>query len=584
MLSAMRSMLQLVLIGVVAVGCNAIFGIEVKDPIPQDGVGGGGATGAGGAGGDTCDPNDGDGDGVSECDGDCDDSDENVGPGGTEVCGDDIDQDCSGVPDNGCIEGAYVSALVGNDDHPGTQAFPVKTIAKGLANAQALGGGRSVAVAEGTYGESITLHEGISVTGGYRCTAVECDWTRDIAVYKTIINAPTVTAVDADADVTRNTLLEGFIIGGADLAMTSGTTHAVVDLDGAAPTVSQNRIEGATVSCIDACDVATVRVHGSAPDGAGPLIERNTIVGSTSSGAAAGVHVEVPALITNNVIDGGSGRYVVGIRAYLSDTSTNTLQILNNDVVAGTCSGVSPTAQGIQAGTVFGAPPIVIDANTININADTPVSCTSCDSNTSCGGIWLEGGNHVVTNNIARGVEGVVHSHGLMISDGESNVVGDVVVNANTLLAFGAPAGLTSAAIRYQLFGGSAAPCGRVRNNILDGGRAIDRYGVLEDVNANLQFTVEVLQNNQFANIDAAWRRWDGVTGTDYVSVDEVNDANGNADLNVDAACALDNAYHLMAGSPCANIGTSSEAPDHDIDGDPRPLNGFVDLGADERE
>jgi hypothetical protein len=44
----------------------------------------------------------------------------------------------------------------------------------------------------------------------------------------------------------------------------------------------------------------------------------------------------------------------------------------------------------------------------------------------------------------------------------------------------------------------------------------------------------------------------------------------------------VDGDYHLQAGSPCIDAGTSVNAPDDDIDGDPRPKGFGYDLGAHE--
>ena len=59
---------------------------------------------------------DGDGDGWVTC-GDCDDTDANVNPSVPEICGDGIDQDCSGADATGDVDGdTYIDANCGGDD------------------------------------------------------------------------------------------------------------------------------------------------------------------------------------------------------------------------------------------------------------------------------------------------------------------------------------------------------------------------------------------------------------------------------------------------------------------------------------
>jgi len=43
-----------------------------------------------------------------------------------------------------------------------------------------------------------------------------------------------------------------------------------------------------------------------------------------------------------------------------------------------------------------------------------------------------------------------------------------------------------------------------------------------------------------------------------------------------------DNDYHLSSSSPCIDVGTAEDAPDHDIDGENRPHGAGADMGADE--
>lgn len=64
---------------------------------------------------------------------------------------------------------------------------------------------------------------------------------------------------------------------------------------------------------------------------------------------------------------------------------------------------------------------------------------------------------------------------------------------------------------------------------------------------------------------------WNPLFGTD-----------GGHNIDEDPLFASPTDFHLTALSPCINKGTATGAPTYDMDGDPRPIQGLVDMGADE--
>ena len=184
MLVIMRGLLVGLVLGATLTGCNAIFGIEVHDELPAGDGGattgtpsGGSGTGATGAGGEGVGAS-----GASSGSGgdDCSDIPEN--------CEDGKDNNCNEIPDDGCSIGAYVSALVGQDNWPGTQYYPVKTIAEGIQHAIDAGLSQ-VIVAQGDYYEQVTLVEGVDLTGGYHCeTPDDCSWINNPTLYLSLIH------------------------------------------------------------------------------------------------------------------------------------------------------------------------------------------------------------------------------------------------------------------------------------------------------------------------------------------------------------------------------------------------------------
>ena len=71
------------------------------------------------------------------------------------------------------------------------------------------------------------------------------------------------------------------------------------------------------------------------------------------------------------------------------------------------------------------------------------------------------------------------------------------------------------------------------------------------------------------------------IAGSHTVTYSDV-EGGYTGDGNIDTDPLFDGNYHLTADSPCIDVGTSEGAPDHDIDGDPRPLGAGFDMGSDE--
>jgi hypothetical protein len=150
-----------------------------------------------------------------------------------------------------------------------------------------------------------------------------------------------------------------------------------------------------------------------------------------------------------------------------------------------------------------------------------------------------------------------------------------------------------SAAMVLKTAQGVGSIVGRVRNNILLGGSASNRFGVYEDKDVNQaarharpeHFTNNLIFFTTQANAtDVLYRDYDGAVYTDYTDIADVNNlVNIGALANLNADPMLGAFYHLNAGSPCIDAGTSLEAPANDFEGDARlGMGNPIDIGADE--
>jgi len=125
------------------------------------------------------------------------------GAGGTGGQGGAGDREgCRVDPAHGVTEGhcgVWVSVTLGDDGNPGTQAAPVKTLARAIDLAEAAEkGARYVYACGGTYPEAVGLPAGVSLFGGFECAE---GWR--------YTGQPQRAVITAEADVVPLTLLHG---------------------------------------------------------------------------------------------------------------------------------------------------------------------------------------------------------------------------------------------------------------------------------------------------------------------------------------------------------------------------------------
>lgn len=535
-----------------------------------------------------------DGDGVTVCAGDCDDNDPNNFPGNVETCGDAKDNNCAGGADEACGGlGTFVSGDKGNDANPGTQAMPVKTIAKGMANAKTIGLPRTVFVAGAHYPEDVDIVEGLSLSGGFLCAAASCTWARDPKANDTAILDQRVQGVIAGATITSATKLDGFRIQGQDASGAVAMT-----CDGGSPTISNNVINGGTIGNNAVRTIGLAILGPTNEQAKGAIVDKNTITGGAAGNntSTAAIVLSRPggppagnpaaATITSNTITGGavgSGAISLGIFIAVNGTSAST-RITGNTIEAGT-SAVGSRTWGIRT-----SGPGTVNANRINPNRASGATCASAGNEICGGGIESAGSTTTITNNVVFGVRGN-STVALHASDNES-VVGAIVVNANYLDGGGdGSAASQSAAVALRLNAGNAGVIGSFRNNILMGGLNINRFGMLEELTPTKTCHPQSLDHNDFffsvqgGRTDAVYRYSDGVTVTSYTLAQLQSSALTTpapaSNLNVD--CLFTAATGVLgATSPCGNAGTPTEAPPKDLQGDPRPKSAVIDIGPDE--
>jgi hypothetical protein len=198
------------------------------------------------------------------------------------------------------------------------------------------------------------------------------------------------------------------------------------------------------------------------------------------------------------------------------------------------------------------------DGAGISLNASSP-SITDCDITNN----WaFDGGGGITV-----GGDSFPHISGCIISDNSALYGGGIV--------------------GYDNASPTITNC-----NIVDNIGTQNAAGLSFNETASAIITNCTISNNDFYSGPTSfptlsnsilWGDNSGIEGSPIVTYSNIQDGYpGTGNISEDPLFVGTGDYHLNAGSPCIDTGTSIGAPGFDIDGDSRPQGGGYDMGSDE--
>jgi hypothetical protein len=334
--------------------------------------------------------------------------------------------------------------------------------------------------------------------------------------------------------------------------------------------------------------------------GTSPWIFDNALVwaGGASSIAAFGIRVagDCPARIDSNeaiVVGSEADGGIVGVQCTQDDTGAPSRCVIVGTGLI-TNSNVARAGASIGVECDVGACALVqrnhIDPRTGSYTAGLIVTRSGplIARNEISGGCPTVGGAGLVSqDSFARVENNRIQGATCLNPPGSDGVLvllaaghNEVDLNSNTIGAGLDSTSCTSVGLTFGLWddaGVPGGPRGLVRNNIIAAGQCTTGVSIIEQTP---DVDPYVLENNDLVPGDAGVYLDEGKML--YQSIYPVNVLTGAAaNISVDPMF-VDGGFHLGEESACRNAGTPAGAPADDYDGDPRPLEGRNDIGADE--
>ncbi len=378
-------------------------------------------------------PEDADGDGYTEEQGDCNDDDPDVHPRADETCGDELDSDCSGDPDDGVTDAdadGYVDATCTDgldcDDADPERHPDAEDGCDGIDNDcdTEVDEGTLVVDASGA-GAYITIQEAVDTAGYNDVVCVYAGaYTEDVVLEGKNITLQSLEGAEA-------TLIEGSGLG-STLSHTLGDGSTVIGFTvaGGVGTTFDPDHDGETDEC-----------GGGVFVDASTVVLRDLIITDNTASDGAGLYVNGANLtVENTVITGNEAtRYGGGIRIRAS----------SDVVISGSEISQNIGGYGGGLGLYDGQPTLldtVIDGNeatdkggAVYAGTDSVLNLSSCTvtNNTAAtkgGGIRLYNASGVIggctiSNNTAGEEGGGIHCKRSSMSLTMSDVVDNVPEN-----------------------------------------------------------------------------------------------------------------------------------------------------------